>query len=166
MSQKFLSKIMPWDANGTEGAVQFILGNGLKVVVWVNDLPENIQDQLMYHGTSQKVGDAAAGFSAEKDYAGAFGMMQQVADNLANGIWANRIGSGTSDFVAALANLRNIEIDAAQAAVDAMDDEQQAKIRKHPAVKAEMARIKQERLAKVAGTDTEGLDALMDGLGL
>lgn len=165
MQQKFLSKILPSDVGGQPGAVQFVLGNGLKVVVALAELGEEMQVQLMLHGLSQKVGDSAAGFSKAKDFSGAFGAMQAVADNLLNGVWTNRSGSGAGDLVQAIADLQGVSVETAQAAVDRMDEEQQTAFLKHPAIKAKMAEIKAER-AKANAAGAEGLGDLMKDLGL
>lgn len=162
MAQKFLSKIMPSDVTGEAGVVKFVLGNGLKVEARISELPESMRLQLALHGLSQKVGDAAAGFSKAGDYSGAFGAMQQVVDNLYAGQWSTRgQGGGISDLVQAIAELRGVELDAAQAAIDAMDEEQIKRVTSHPQVKAKVADIKAMRLAKAA-ENAPDLDELLD----
>ena len=162
---KFLSKILPFDINGKEGVVTCVLGNGLKVEVDTEVLPADIRKRLMYHGLSQKLGDSAAGFSKDRDFSGAFAAIQQTADNLIAGVWTSRASSGISDLVAAIADIRGVSVETAQAAVDKMTEDQVAAIRKHPAVKEAIARIQAERL-KQAAKAAEGLDELMEGLGL
>lgn len=164
-NQKFLSKILPGDVGGKEGAIRFVLGNKLEVVADLTDIPNGIREQLALHGLSQKVGDAAAGFSKAGDYSGAFGAMQQVVDNLLAGQWSTRgQGGGVADLVQAIADLRGVELDAAQAAVDAMDEEQLKKVASHPKVKAKIADIKAARLAKAAESAAD-LDELLGDLG-
>lgn len=162
---KFLSKVLPFDVNGKAGVVACVFGNGLRVEVDVAGLTEEIKERLMYHGLSQKLGDSAAGFSRDRDFSGGFAAVQATADNLIAGVWASRASSGTSDLVAAIAELRGVEVDAAQAAVDKMTEDQIAAIRKHPAIKEAIARMQAERLKQAAKT-AEGLDELMNGLGL
>lgn len=128
----------------------FVLGNNLRVVVRPDDLPDEMKDDGLFHGINQKVRDAAAGFSKSGDYSGAFRAMQQVADNLANGLWNAKGGSGQSDLVQAIANLKKISLEDAQAAVDALDDEQLKVVASKAAVKAEILRIKAERAAMLA----------------
>ena len=162
MAQKFLSKIMPGDVTGKANVVQFVLGNGLKVEADMAELPATMVTQLALHGLSQKVGDAAAGFSKAGDYSGAFGAMQQVVDNLYAGQWSTRgQGGGISDLVQAIAELRGVELDAAQAAIDAMDEEQLKRVTSHPQIKAKVADIKAVRLAKAA-ENAPDLDELLD----
>lgn len=162
MAQKFLSKIMPGDVGGKPNVVQFILGNGLKVEADLTAMAGGMVEQLALHGLSQKVGDSAAGFSKAGDYSGAFGAMQQVVDNLYAGQWSTRgQGGGVSDLVQAIAELRGVELDAAQAAVDAMDEDQLKRVTSHPQIKAKVADIKAMRLAKAA-ENAPDLDELLD----
>ncbi len=162
MAQKFLSKITPSDVAGKANVVQFILGNGLRVEAGLTQCPADMVTQLALHGLSQKVGDAAAGFSKAGDYSGAFGAMQQVVDNLYAGQWSTRgQGGGISDLVQAICELRGVELEAAQAAIDAMDEEQLKRVSTHPQVKAKVADIKAARLAKAA-ENAPDLDDLLD----
>ena len=162
MAQKFLSKITPSDVGGKSNVVQFVLGNGLRVEADLSAMAQGMIDQLTLHGLSQKVGDAAAGFSKAGDYSGAFGAMQQVVDNLIAGQWSTRgQGGGISDLVQAICELRGVELDAAQAAIDAMDEEQLKRVASHPQVKAKIADIKAARLAKAAEGAAD-LDELLD----
>ena len=162
MAQKFLSKVAPGAVGGLEDAMVFVLGNGLKVQAKMADFPASIISELAWHGLSQKVGDAAAGFSKAGDYSGAFGAMQQVVDNLVAGQWSTRgQGGGISDLVQAICELRGVELDAAQAAVEAMDEEQLKRVTSHPQVKAKVADIKAARLAKAA-ENAPDLDDLLD----
>jgi hypothetical protein len=162
---KFLSKILPSDVGGEVGRVSFILGNGVKVVGDLSSMNDDIKQQLMLHGLSQKIGDAAAGFSKDRDFHGAFGAMQQVVDNLENGLWASRIGSSTSDLASVLADLQGITVEQAAGAIGKMTEEQLAAVKKHPAVKKAIAELQAARLnAQVAGA--ESLDDLMAGIGM
>lgn len=162
MAQKFLSKITPTDVGGKQGAVQFVLGNGLRVEADLVSLSTNMITQLALHGLSQKVGDAAAGFSKAGDFSGAFGAMQQVVDNLYSGQWSTRgQGGGLSDLVAAICELRGVDVEQAQAVVDGLDDEQLKRITSHPAIKAKIANLKAARLAKAAESASD-LDELLD----
>lgn len=131
------------------------LGNGLKVVVCVDDVPEALHDMLMLHGLKQKIGDTTASFSKESDFSGAFRAMQTVADNLMNGLWNAKGGSGTGDLVQAIANLKRIDVEEAQELIDGLDEEQLKTVQAKPAVKAEIAKIKAERAAKVAATSED-----------
>lgn len=162
MAQKFLSKVTPDDVGGKPDVVQFILGNGLRVEANLQAMPTEIQNQLKVHGASQKIGDAAAGFSKALDYSGAFGAMQQVVDNLVAGQWSTRgQGGGLSDLIQALVELRGVDVETVQAAVDAMDEDQLKAIVSHPRVRAKIADIKTARLQKAA-ENAPDLDDLLD----
>ena len=143
-SQKFLQVTQ----QGRE--LHFVLGNNLRVVANPDELPVEMRDAGLFHGINQKVRDSAAGFSKDSDYSGAFRAMQTVVDNLMNGLWNAKGGTGIGDLVQAIANLKKIEVDAAQALVDGLDDEQLKAVQGKPAIKAEILRIKAERAAKLA----------------
>jgi hypothetical protein len=144
MATKFLQVVQE------NGSLAFKLGNGLKVELRPEDCADEIREQAMMHGFNQKVRDSAAGFSKTNDYSGAFSAMQAVVDNLLGGLWNAKGGSGTGDLVQAIANLKKIDVEDAQELIDGLDDEQMKTVLGKPAVKAEIARIKAERAAKVA----------------
>jgi len=160
--QKFLSKVTPSDIGGKDQVVAFVLGNGLRVEADLKQVSPDMITQLALHGLSQKVGDASAGFSKLQDFSGAFGAMQQVVDNLYSGQWSTRgQGGGLSDLVQAICELRGVEPDAAQSAIEAMDEEQLKRVTSHPQVKAKIADIKAARLTKAAEGAAD-LDDLLD----
>lgn len=148
-NQKFLQVSQSGDV------LTFVLGNGLKVVADADQMGDDIRAQAMMHGFNQKIRDSAAGFSKDGDFAGAFRAMQTVVDNLTNGLWNAKGGTGTGDLVQAVANLKKISIEEAQTAVDALDDEQLKVVQSKPAIKAEILRIKSERAAKLAEASDE-----------
>lgn len=137
--------------------VTTVLGNGLKIVCGLDDIPERLHNMLALHGLKQKIGDAASGHSKTNDYSGGFSAMQGVVDNLMNGLWNAKGGTGTGDLVQAIANLKKIDTEEAQALVEGLDDEQLKAVQGKPAVKAEILRIKAERAAAVAAaSDDDG----------
>lgn len=142
------SKFLQVTQQGRE--LRFVLGNNLTVIARPDELSDEMQDAAMFHGVNQKVRDSAAGFSKDSDYSGAFRAMQTVVDNLTNGLWNAKGGTGTGDLVQAIANLKKIEVDVAQTLVDGLDDEQLKAVQGKPAIKAEILRIKAERAAKLA----------------
>lgn len=162
---KFLGKLTPEDHGGKARSIVFTLGNGSQIVAGLDEVPAEMIERLALHGLSQKIGDAAANYSKERDFLGAFGGMSQVWDNLRAGVWANRAGGGTSDLVAAIAKIKGVSLEEAQAAVDKATEEQVAGLKKHPAVKAEIAKIIAAR-AKEASKTAPSLDELTKGLGL
>lgn len=166
--KKFLVKLGPEDVGGIARTVRFVLGNGVEVRACLDDFSEEIIERLALHGLSQKVGDSTSSLSKDRDFHGAFGAMQGVVDNLSNGLWSSRAGSGTNDLVAAIAKLQGIELEEAQAAVDKATEEQIAAFKKHPAIVAEVKRMQAERaseLAKKASADAPDLGSLMAEIG-
>lgn len=139
-------------------AVTTVLGNGLKIVCCLDDIPEALHNMLALHGLKQKIGDAASGHSKANDYSGGFQAMQGVVDNLMSGLWNAKGGTGTGDLVQAVANLKKIEVEAAQGLIDGLDEEQLKTLMGKPAVKAEILRIKAERAAKVAEASDDDED--------
>lgn len=162
---KFLSKLTPEMVGGKPRTVRFILGNGVEVQACLDNYSQEMVEKLAIHGLSQKVGDSASGFSKDRDFHAAFGAMQGVEDNLRIGVWASKGGAGTSDLVAALADLQGASLEDAQAAVDRMTEEQLASVRKHPAVKKAIADIQAARAAELAKA-AEPLGDLLKSVGL
>ena len=140
------------------GELSFKLGNGLTVEITPSECSDEIREAAMFHGFNQKIRDSAAGFSKTSDFSGAFSAMQSVVDNLLGGLWNAKGGNGIGDLVQAIANLKRIDLDEAQGLVEELDDEQYKVVMGKPAVKADIARIKAERAAKVAeAADDEDL---------
>ena len=164
-TKKFLSKVMPEDVGGKSRSVRYVLGNGVEVQACLDDYSEETVLRLTLHGLSQKVGDAASGFSKERDFHGAFGSMQNVEDNLRRGIWASRAGGGTSDLVQVLAELQGCELEAAQAAVDKMDEDVLKTVKSNPTIKKALADLVAKRAAEAA-KGAESIGDLMAKIGL
>ena len=139
---KFLRK----QVNETTRVVRCLLANGVAVELGLDELKPDIVTRLALHGLSQKLGDAAASFSKEDNFHGAFGAMQQTADNLLQGSWASRSG-GTSDLAQAIAELQDVEIEEAEAAIARMDEETLKEFKNHPEIKLKLAEIQKARLA-------------------
>lgn len=162
---KFLGKLTPEDHGGKPRTVVFTLGSGQQITACLDQVPEGMLERLAIHGLSQKIGDAAASFSKERDFLGAFTSMGSVWENLQAGLWASKSGGGTSDLVAAIAKLKGISLEEAQAGIDKATEEQIATLRKHPAVKEAIAKMQAAR-AKEAMKAAGSLDELVKGLGL
>jgi len=165
VKKAFLKKVVPTSTDGEDGKVTFLLGNGVKVVAERDKIPGEVWDRLAFHGLSQKVGDAASGFSAARDFHSAFGAMQTVVDNLYAGIWAAKGGEGTSDLIAALCKIQGADEDSVRAALERANDEEFKAITAHPLVKREIAAIKAARAKEAAkAADKEGLAELFGKL--
>ena len=127
--------------------VKCVLGNGVCVEVGLDDLKPEIVTRLALHGLSQKLGDSAASFSKEENFHGAFGAMQGTADNLLHGVWAAKGSGGTSDLAQAIAELQDVEIEEAEAAIARMDEDTLKGFKSHPEIKLQIADIQKARLA-------------------
>ena len=150
-STKFLSKSISVADDQKTGTVKFELGNGKHIQVKLSDMPAAIVTQLALHGLSQKIGDSAAGFSKDKDYAGALEAMTRVANNLVEGKFnGDREGNSREDLIAAIAKIKKVDVEVARRTIDKATKEQIETLQKHPAIKAEIAKIKADRLAKAA----------------
>jgi hypothetical protein len=143
---KFLAKAV----DVVSQSVSFNLGNGLKIVAELESMSQPMITQLALHGLSQKIGDAAAGFSKAEDFRGAFGAMQAVLDGLVQDVWTTR-GSGNSDLIEALVEL-GMASDAEDGAamVGALDEATMKAVQAHPEVKAVVRRLQAERAAEAA----------------
>lgn len=165
VAKKFLDKSVIVGEKADEHRVEFKFGNGQVLVGRLSEFSPEIVTQLALHGLSQKGGDATSGFSKDRDFLSGVAATGKVLENLRNGIWSGSSGGGNSDLVTVLAELQGIEVEAAQAAVDKATVEQLAGLKKHPAVKAAIAKL-QEKRAKEAAKGAPKLDTLMKELGL
>lgn len=163
--KKFLGKITPEDHGGKPRSVIFTLGNGQSIVAELDKLDSVTVERLAVHGLSQKIGDAASSFSKDRDFLGAFASLSGVWETLQAGGWNQKGGGGTSDLVAAVAKLKGVSLEEAQAAIDKANEEQLAALKKHPAIKAEIAEIQKKR-AKEAAKTAGSLEDLTKAIGL
>lgn len=148
---KFLVKVTPFDEGGEPKVVRFVLGNGQEVAADLRKIPVDIQDRLMIHGLSQKVGDSTAGCSKDKAYGAAFESMTGVIEGLYAGKWnSGREGGGTSDLVIALARLKKLDVETVAQAVRQADEATVKAWMKNPKVDAEIKAIRLQRAKEAA----------------
>lgn len=136
-----------WNA---EGIASFLFGNGTTVSLNVHELSDDQKFNLMMHGLLQKGGDSYA--SAKGDYTFGIAAVQKVCDQLLNDQWAASRATGASEgaprsteLAQALANLKKLDVAAVAKVVEAATDDQRKVWRKHPAIAAEIARIRAEK---------------------
>lgn len=144
---KFLAKEYDLD----NGVAEFKFGDGRLLSFNVDGLSDDIKRELLFHGVMQKVGDAAAGVKGNYDEGVA--NCGRVIEQLQAGQWTATRGGGeakprVTDLANAIARLKGIEVETALSAVEAATDEQRKAWRALPAVKLEMARIREERARK------------------
>lgn len=158
-----VAKFLEVKQRGT--SLVFAFGNGTKVEFDPTKCSDDINRQAMYHGYNQKIRDSAAGFSKDRDYAGAAREMQEVIGSLYGGSW-NRSGGGTSgvvmqDLAEAIAKVRGVDVAKALAAVEKATPEQRATWAKNVKVAALMAEARAKRLAEAAkGASDDDLAAI------
>lgn len=139
-------------AQHTDTVLVFKLGDGQTLAFDAANVDESIQQRAMMHGFNQKIRDAAAGFSKEKDYDGAFEAMAAVIEALEGGEW-NRKATATKGkgiLSEAIARIKGVSVEAAQAAVAKASEDQVKAWQKNPKVASVMAEIVAERAKKRA----------------
>lgn len=145
-----------------ETAIKFVLGDGQSIVAKYEDFSEEIRLQAMRHGFNQKIRDAAASFSKESDYDGAFESMQQVVDALLEGKWKRQGGAGAGvvmeDLAYAIAKMKQVDQEKALAAVKKATDEQRKSWAKNAKVAQLMAESKAKRLAEAAKSASDEIE--------
>lgn len=148
----------------------FIFGDGGRVEFYPGQCSDEIRQQAMWHGFNQKIRDSAAGFSKEKDYAGAREEMQAVIDALYHGAWKRQgggAGAGVvmADLATAIAQMKGVDFERAMAAVEKANDEQRKGWMKNAKVQQLMAEAKAKRLAAATTDADDNLDIDLEGDG-
>jgi hypothetical protein len=157
-------KFLEVKSNGT--VLAFVFGDKGRLEFDAAKCNERIREQAMYHGFNQKIRDSAAGYSKDKDYAGAREEMAAVIDSLYNGEW-NRKGGGIGigvvmeDLAYAIATIKNVTVERAMEAVKKLDEAKRKEYAKNTRVQALMAENKAQRLASAVKGDEE-LDIDLD----
>lgn len=152
---KFASKEYDLDT----GMFEITFGDGTVISQNVDELPDEMKRNLMFHGFGQKVGDSYAG--AKGDFSKAKSAASDVIEQLKNGDWrAGRDGEAKprlGELADAIARVKGIEVAEARAAVDAAaaldgtDEQKKAGAEKlknwraHPRIKAALAAIRAEK---------------------
>ena len=126
-----------------EGKIVFILPNGEKMEWKVDELPDSIKEQAMYHGLVQKMGDKVAGVSSVAEMEGAF---RALWNQLKEGTWNAGRGAGIGILAKALARVKDVDIVEAVAAIEKLSEEEKRQLKKHPAIKKAMLEIQMEEL--------------------
>lgn len=136
-----------WDSD--TGVVTFDFADGKTLSFDTNKLSQEMKNELMFHGASQKIGDSYAGKTKANDFAGAQAAAQQVIDDLYAGNWkSSGDGEGRprlAELAEAIARLKNAPIEKAMAAVEAATDEMRKAWRSNAEVKAAIQSIRLEK---------------------
>lgn len=136
----------------TDTMLSFKLADGQTLTFEASNVDESIQQQAMMHGFNQKIRDAAAGFSKGNDYDGAFEAMAAVIEALEAGDWNRKAQAtkGKGILSEAIARIKGVSVEAAQAAVAKASEDQVKAWQKNPKVASVMAEIVAERAKKRA----------------
>lgn len=142
-----------------ERKVSVVFSNGKAVEVGLADLSPEMVERLALHGLSQKLGDSYSGSGG--DVMLAQGLCEATKDALLKGDWSQR-GEGDGGMLAdALAELTGQDLTTVRAKVAELSKEQKEGLKKRKDVKAVMARIKAERLAKQVGDEEAPLPVFL-----
>lgn len=144
----FLKKVTPFDKDGEPGKVLFKLGNGRKVVCDVSQLSDKMKERLMYHGISQKIGDASSGFTKLKNFQGAFDAMDEVLTGLYHDEWlkgAKERGVNLTDLAEVIAKLKKYKPEDVLTALEGMTTEELKAMAKKPQVAAGLTDLQAAR---------------------
>jgi hypothetical protein len=130
-----------------EGGACWTFGNGKTINVGVNDLPDNVRDALLVHGLVQSVSDTYSGI---KDVDEAWEAAAKKVEALLRGELTIKREGGNSLLAEALSNLSGKSVEEIKAKLQEGGEAAVKKVSKDVRVKAEMAKIQAERLAKQA----------------
>ena len=146
------SKKTTRDSEGCPLAVVVTFDNGTSVRLPLAALSPEILNEALAHGLSQKLGDSYSG--AKGDTAWAQAQCEATVESLVAGDWNRRGAGGDVDLASALIALfPDREPDEVREKVSAMSPDDRSAMSRQPSVKAELARIRAERLAtKAEGT--------------
>lgn len=162
----FLRKITPYDKEGKPGQLQLILGNGTVIVCALDQISPANQTRAMWHGLSQKLGDAVSGLSKDKLYDLAEKDIRAVVAQLATEDWDRKAIGGKRidghevmhDLATVIAKLKKAVFDGVFEVVKNATQEQRDEWRKNPNVKAELADMLAKRAKAAAQGDGGELD--------
>jgi hypothetical protein len=127
---------------------------GKKFTADISKYPAEMRDELTKHGAKQKFGDAESGGSPAEKYA----MVQRIHEGLMSGQWELTSTPDMSGIVAeAVARLKKIKPEQVLKIFEKSPDKVK-EFASNVKVKAEIAKIRAERAAKVAEEADEDLD--------
>ena len=157
MARKSIAGKTRVEVEGKPVGVQFDFENGEQVKVLFDDLPASILPQLTAHGLMQKIGDSYSG--SKGDIRVALENAKSVVEALMKGEWNVRgEGDGGMLVIALIEYFQDSkDEDEVREAFKGMDDDKRKALRKHPKIKAIMARLALER-ADAAAEDAEDLE--------
>ena len=134
---------------------RYISKSGESFIAFTNEVPESVRDHAINKGVRESTTDAAAGI---KDAAQAYSAMKARWEKIKSGDWSG--GRGPGMVLEAIANVMSLDVDKVRELWEAKTEAEQKKLKAHPQVKLEIARIQQERLQSQAN-EAEDLENLL-----
>lgn len=162
----FLKKITPFDKNGQPGKIIFAWGDGIVTELRIDDISEQNKIRAMYHGLSQRLGDAVAGCSKDLAYEYARAQQMEIAGILKTENWTKPSTAGMPkaeteesilDLVESIAKIKKQPVEKIDPVVRNTTREQRDIWRKNATVGAEIATRIAKR-AKESAKDSEDFD--------
>lgn len=157
---RFLRKLTPYDTDGQAGKILLAFGNGKTIEIEIERISEPNRTHAIYHGLSQRFGDAIAGCSKDSAYDYAEGIIHDLYAQLQTADWSKPAQGGKakaeapiSDLVEAIAKIKKLDPDAIRATIEAASRETRDTWRQNARIAAELAAIVARRLKEAAKTD-------------
>ena len=151
-----------------ESVLSFIFRDNRRLDCDLGDLSDEMQNNLLVHGLTQKGRDSFASAKGDIDFA--YAAVSKVWDNLKADQWNASRASGTSEprsteLAQAIADIKGLDLAAVVEAVANAPDEKRKAWRKNPAVKARIMEIRAEKAkARLEASKTAGESLEIDGL--
>lgn len=136
----------------TPDSVVFTFSNGFTLDVKREKFNAVMQDRLMLHGLSQKIGDSYASCDTVED---AIAEAKATLASLENGNWSEGRSSDGGILAEAIARIKKLDIAKVAEKLESATDEEKIALRKNPRIKATIDTIRGERA-------TAKLDTLKD----
>jgi len=120
------------------------------IVVTASDLPEVNQMRSMFHGLSQKLGDATAGADVSECYNRVKAVAEALMDPEGWGRTASAAGPRITQLAEALAFATGKSVEECSEIISELSEEDKKDLRSRPQIKAELTKIKAAAAAKAA----------------
>lgn len=145
-----------------KGVLKVAFANGHKAELDTAKLTDEMKEQAMIHGLTQKVRDSFAGAKGDVNYA--IAQAEAVIEAIQGGSWNRRGGAtGSGGILAeAVARVKGWEVSEAREKIAGLDEDSVKALEKAPSVAAAIAEIRAERAKERAkNADGKGLDDIL-----
>lgn len=149
-----------WDdaREGNGDIIYFRFKDGEVIELDMNEVPEENQRLLKFHGASQKCGDSFAGVKG--DMAQAKINLRSTIDLLKSGEWEQeREGGGPrlAELAEAISRIKGVDLETCKQVVEAATPEERSQWRSNNTVKLEVAKMRAEKAQ--AAVDAQGQES-------